>query len=246
MGAVELLLVRHGESAANVAATEAMADGAETIAVPARDADVLLSPAGEEQAQALGRFLRQLVPETAPQSLWVSPYVRAQETARIALASTQLALQPRVDERLRDRELGVVDALTALGVRNRLPLEHARRQWLGKFYYRPPGGEAWTDVALRMRSLLADLDREEDGKRVLLVCHDAVIMVLRYVCERLSEADLLQIAVSTQVLNASVTRLVRPSGTGNWTLDVFNEASHLEQQDVPVTANPGDTSVLPR
>ena len=45
-GAVELLLIRHGESEGNVAATEARAAGVEVIEVPARDADVDLSGTG--------------------------------------------------------------------------------------------------------------------------------------------------------------------------------------------------------
>ena len=77
---------------------------------------------------------------------------------------------PRLDERLRDRELGILDRLTSAGVEARFLEEGERRRWLGKFYYRPPGGESWADVVLRLRSLLADLDREHPGQEVLLVC----------------------------------------------------------------------------
>ncbi len=56
-GAVELLLIRHGESEGNVAATEARLAGAEVIDVPARDADVNLSGTGRDQAKALGTAL---------------------------------------------------------------------------------------------------------------------------------------------------------------------------------------------
>jgi hypothetical protein len=55
MGVVELLLVRHGESAGNVAAARAAQDGAELIEVPSRDADVELSETGREQALGAGR-----------------------------------------------------------------------------------------------------------------------------------------------------------------------------------------------
>ncbi len=62
------------------------------------------------------------------------------------------------DERLRDRELGILDRLTRLGVKTRYPDEAERRLWLGKLYYRPPGGESWADVALRLRSILDELN----------------------------------------------------------------------------------------
>jgi len=42
MAALSLTLVRHGESAANVAAAVAHEQGAQVIDVPARDADVAL------------------------------------------------------------------------------------------------------------------------------------------------------------------------------------------------------------
>jgi broad specificity phosphatase PhoE len=235
MGAVELILVRHGESEGNLAAAEADRVGAETIAVPARDADVLLSARGREQAAALGDHLGTLGPKEVPESVWSSPYLRAQETASIAIEISGLTLPIRLDERLRDRELGILDALTSLGVQRRLPLEAARRNWLGKFYYRPPGGESWTDVALRVRSLLADLDREEDGRRVLLVCHDAVISLFRYVAERIPEQELLEDARIHAIPNAAITRLERPSGQGQWTATVLSDASHLAERGTTIT-----------
>ena len=179
MGAVGLVLVRHGESVGNVAAEAARAARAEVIDVPSRDADVGLSPTGVEQARSWGRALAGESPDEPFDAVWCSPYRRARETAEVALEEAGLDLAVRVDERLRDRELGVLDRLTGAGVRARFPEEAARRQWLGKFYHRPPGGESWADLALRVRSLLADVDREEDGQRVLLVLHDALMMSVR-------------------------------------------------------------------
>ena len=246
MGAVGLVLVRHGESVGNVAAEAARAADAEVIDVPARDADVTLSPDGEEQARSWGRALAAAPADQRFDAVWCSPYRRAEQTAELVLAEAGLDLDIRMDERLRDRELGVLDRLTGAGVRARFPEEAARRRWLGKFYHRPPGGESWADLALRLRSLLVDVDREEDGRRVLLVCHDAVVMTIRYVGERLGEQDVLEIARDNPVRNVSVTRLSRPRGTGIWKLEGYNDVSHLEQQDAPVTRHPGDRHAVPR
>jgi broad specificity phosphatase PhoE len=241
MGAVELILVRHGESEGNVAAAEANRTRADRVPVPARDADVVLSPTGIEQAEALGRHLGAWPEEELPHAVWVSPYRRARQTADIAVEAAGLELEPRWDERLRDRELGILDALTGRGVRRLHPDEADRRRWLGKFYYRPPGGESWADVALRLRSLLADLDREEDGRRVLLVTHDAVITLFRYVCERIEEEPLLEGARGNPIRNCSITRLVRPAGAGRWAADVVNEVGFLERSPAPVTEHPGQS-----
>ncbi len=248
MGAVELMLIRHGESAGNVAASAAQAAGAEVIDMALRDADVPLSPTGFQQAQALGKWFAALPGTERPESVWCSPYLRAQQTAEGAGATRFPGARSsiRTDERLRDRELGILDLLTSAGARARYPEEALRRQWLGKFYYRPPGGESWADVALRLRSLLADLDRIEDGRRVALFCHDAVVLLMRYVCEGLTVEELLDVAARTVVLNGSVTRLVRPSGGGVWRSVSFSEVTHLEAEGTPVTVHSGDTDVQPK
>jgi len=245
-GAVELLLVRHGESAGNVAATEASEAGAEVIDVPARDADVTLSGTGQDQALALGKALAAIEEDLRPDAVVSSPYVRAHQTAEIAVAAAGWKVLVRTDERLRDRELGILDTLTRQGVDRRHPGEAERRLWLGKFYYRPPGGESWADVALRLRSVLNELNNLGTGHRVMLVCHDAVIMLFRYVLEGMTEAELLDVAAGTPVLNASITRYVRPEGQGPWTLESFNVADHLTAEGVQVTEHGGDANVHPR
>ena len=245
-GAVELLLIRHGESEGNVAATDARMAGAEVIAVPARDADVNLSGTGQDQAKALGAALARIAEEFRPDAVVSSPYARAFQTAEIAVEAAGWPVKVQLDERLRDRDLGLLDRLTRLGVEKRYPEEAERREWLGKMYYRPPGGESWADVALRLRSVLDELNNLGSGHRVMLVCHDALIMLFRYVLEGMTEKELLDLAASTSVLNASITRFVRPAGEGPWTLESFNVADHLAEQGVAVTEHGGDASVHPQ
>jgi broad specificity phosphatase PhoE len=108
MGANELWLVRHGESVANVAAAIAESNGVDRIDVSYRDADVPLSKNGERQAKALGVWLEAHVGDRRPVAFWASSYWRAEQTIEIAMAEAGLSAQTRIDERLRDRELGVV------------------------------------------------------------------------------------------------------------------------------------------
>jgi probable phosphoglycerate mutase len=255
----ELLLVRHGESTANVAATAAEAAGSETIDVAERDADVPLSDKGLEQARALGAWVGDLGltadADTAGTgtgtgtgtrtAFWCSPYLRARQTIGTALDEAGVDATVRVDERLRDRELGVLDLLTRRGVQALHPDEEARRQRLGKFYHRPPGGESWADVALRVRSLVRELEALPDTDRVVIAAHDAVIMLVVYVCTGLSEADLLEFARSNTVTNASVTTLRHDEGASWWSLDQFADVAHLADQDAPVTTHEGDRDVRP-
>lgn len=245
-GTVELVLVRHGESLGNLAATNAGLSGAEVIDVPARDADVDLSAVGYDQAIALGRSLKGVPAEQRPDVIWSSPYARAHRTAEALAHAAEWTVPILLDERLRDRELGILDALTTAGVEARLPGEATRRRWLGKFYYRPPGGESWADVALRLRSVISDLERQPGSARILVVSHDAVILLFRYILEGLSESQLLDIAATSTVLNASLTRYGRFDGRGPWTLESFNVADHLAEQGVALTEHGGDADVHPR
>jgi probable phosphoglycerate mutase len=234
----ELILVRHGESIGNVAREEAESSGALSIPMPMRDVDVPLSELGVEQARAVGRWLA-ADPGRLPDMVWSSPYLRARQTARTALAELLNPPAIRQDERIRDRELGVLDLLTKRGVLTRFPAEAERRRWLGKFYYRPPGGESWADLVLRIRAFLTDLDRAGHGRQ-LIVSHDAVILLFRYVCEQLDEDSVFEIARSGSVTNASVSRLVRHGGEPGWRTAVYNDHQHLEDFGVQATEHPGE------
>lgn len=237
MSVTELVVIRHGESAGNAAASEANAAGAEVIVVDRRDADVSLSPVGVQQARALGLVLRPLMTDELQTTVWSSPYVRACETAAYALGQEHAGAVV-VDERLRDRELGVLDLLTARGVQNRFPLEAERRRWLGKFYHRPPGGESWADVALRLRVFLADLGGDP-AERAVLVGHDAVVLLVRYICERLSEQEVLEIQADDPVRNGSITRLnLKPEG--GWALTEYNDVRHLRERGIEITEHQGE------
>ncbi|MFS0865890.1 histidine phosphatase family protein [Microbacterium sp. 179-B 1A2 NHS] len=237
-----LWLVRHGESVGNVAATEAEYSGLEELRLEYRDADTPLSSTGEEQARALGAWMERHLPEIG--AVWVSPYVRARQTLATAREAAGVdGAAAVIDERLRDRELGVLDRLTHTGVASRYPDEAARRRRLGKYYHRPPGGESWADVALRLRSFLRDAAAFPTDQG-LIVAHDAVVMLMLSLLLPLAEEELLAFAADHTVLNASVTRLDH-DGTG-WRLTTFADIAHLQREGADVTVHSGDPDVEPR
>src|SRR5207237_8870660 len=133
------------------------------------------------------------------------PNLRSRYTARPALDAagmyrpTILAVLPR------EREFGVLYRPTKAGIEARFPDQAAARAFLGKFFHRPPGGESWADVALRLRSLLDSVGRQYAGERLLVVGHQVVILVLRYLLERLSEQQILAIDRAEAVANCSLT-----------------------------------------
>ena len=226
-------VIRHGESDGNVAAKRAEATGAEIVDIHIGDADVPLTAIGRQQAAAVGRWLDTLPPGERPEIVVTSPYRRALQTAEIAVASAADPYRLLVDERLRDRELGVLDRLTRQGVAARMPEEAERRRRLGRFYYRPPGGESWADVALRLRAMLGDLRRDHRDRRVLLVAHEAVAYILRYLVEGLTLARLVELSGGSGLDNGSLTAWVRSDGALK--LVCCNDVGHLVDQGAPVT-----------
>ena len=95
-----LWIVRHGQSAGNVARDAAEAAGLPVIDIAERDIDTPLSELGQLQATALGHWFGELPPERRPEVILCSPYLRARETARLMLASAGIAEDgPRLRER---------------------------------------------------------------------------------------------------------------------------------------------------
>jgi broad specificity phosphatase PhoE len=160
-----------------------------------------------------------------------SPYRRAADTARIATDGS--GLEVVLDERLRERDLGVFDGLTGQGIRAKYPEESERRKRLGKFYYQPPSGESWADVALRVRSFLHDLRHGYDGEHVWVFTHQAVIMAFRYVLEGLEEGPLLDIDREVQIGNGTLTRFVRDGEL--FELERFADTCAVDDEDAEVT-----------
>jgi len=243
-------IVRHGESAGNVAAAAARQAGLPTIGIAQRDVDVPLSPQGHEQATALGRWFAAMPAAERPTVVLTSPYVRARTTAELIRAAGGTEDPDEdliVDERLREREFGILDRLTPLGIQQRFPEQAEHRRILGKFYHRPPGGESWADVILRLRSALDTVNLHYSRERVLVVCHEVVVLCLRYLLECMTEEEILSIERTHDVANCGVTSYEfnpRAGRRGKMELKLFNFVAPLvqagagvtTQRDVPVAA----------
>ncbi|MDF7773663.1 histidine phosphatase family protein [Sphingomonas sp. AOB5] len=211
-----LWLVRHGQSAGNVARDLAHAAGQHRIPLNLRDVDVPLSGLGERQADALGRWFAQGLGGGVPDVILCSPYVRARDTARRFCDAGGAHAEEAIcgDERLREKEFGILDGLTTAGIVAEEPRQAEFRQLLGKFYHRPPGGESWCDVIFRLRSLLDTVSLHHGGRKVMIVAHQVVVLCLRYVIENLSEEEILAIDRQGDVANCSVTEYAYDPAVG--------------------------------
>ncbi|MBB3951742.1 histidine phosphatase family protein [Aureimonas jatrophae] len=232
-----LWIVRHGESLGNVARDLAMRDGLSRIDIEARDVDVPLSPLGQEQADAVGHWFAAMPADERPEIVLSSPYTRARQTAGRIVAEGGIGVDRVItDERLREKEFGVLDRLTARGIQETYPDQAEFRRILGKFYHRPPGGESWCDVILRLRSMLDTVALHYGNKRVLIVGHQVVVLCLRYVIERLDEEAILRIDRETEVANCGVTQYRREGD--ELALKLYNFTAPMQREGTPVTAEP--------
>jgi broad specificity phosphatase PhoE len=230
-----LWLVRHGESAGNVARRTAMDRGDHRIALDTRDMDVPLSPLGERQSHAVGSWFVQNT--AAPDAILTSPYVRARRTAELLAATAGWQVPITEDERLREKEFGIIDALTSAGIVSQHPDQAEFRKSLGKFYHRAPGGESWCDVVLRLRSVADTLRLEYTAQRVLIVCHTVVVLCFRYLLEKLTEQEVLAIDRQHNVANCSVTSYSREAMLGGkWTPELFNFVAPMREAGEKITS----------
>lgn len=236
----QLWIVRHGESAGNIARDAANAGGLELIDIAERDVDVPLSELGHTQSAALGRWFAALPQGARPNIVFTSPYLRARETAEYIrrAGGVDTTDAPTSDERLREKEFGILDRLTRRGIEQRFPDQAAARARVGKFYHRPPGGEAWTDVILRLRTFAdtISLHYSDPGCRVLVVAHQVIVLCMRYLIEEMDEATILDIDAQGDVANCGVTAYTLEDD--RLVLAKYNFTAPLEREGAPVTAEP--------
>lgn len=238
----EIWLVRHGQSAGNVARDVAEAAAGHMIDIAERDVDVPLSELGIRQSQALASWFASLPEAERPNVVLHSPYVRAAETANILMRrlDRESFLAVHHDERLREKEFGILDRLTTHGIAHKYPDLYEQRNHVGKFYFRPPGGESWCDVVLRLRSLLDTISREYCGERVLIVAHQVIVNCFRYLIERLDEASILAFDRAGDVPNCSVTSYAfdpEAGKRGKLVVRLVNFVAPLEATGTPVTVS---------
>lgn len=191
-----LWIVRHGQSAAPVIPDVADVAG---LGAPDHGMDAALSPLGEEQAMALGRWFAGRPNADRPRVMMTSPYRPAIQTSQLIRDQGGMAtlnLKIRIDERLRGQDLGVEEQDAALAQ------PHPRQS---RFYHRPLGGESWCDVILRLRGVLDTLSLHHGGDHVMIVANERVVLSLRYVLEGLTETQIQCIEDSAPIAHCAIT-----------------------------------------
>jgi broad specificity phosphatase PhoE len=158
--ATTLLVARHGETDWNL---ERRWQG---------HAESDLSAKGRAQAQALGEQLR----ERGLAAIYSSDLRRARDTAGIV--GSELGLPVRVEQALREVDVGEWSGLTTDEIEARYPEGVARRRSGGTGWEQ---GESVDAMSARIAAALIELAVAHDGETVLVVTHGGPIREVRRV-----------------------------------------------------------------
>jgi broad specificity phosphatase PhoE len=192
-----LYLVRHGETDFNV---EQRLQGHHETRLNAR---------GRLQAKECGVLLRDLFARDQRQAgdlgYVSSPLERARETMELVRATLGLdPLSYDLDDRLKEISYGQWEGLTLSEVGARDPEVLTPREQ-DKWYFTPPGGESYRDVAARVAAWYATVTRD-----TVVVAHGGVARVLMATLHVLPEGQAAHVDILHGVVyvfaDGSVTR----------------------------------------
>jgi probable phosphoglycerate mutase len=203
-GAAQILLVRHGESAAVVGNRADRPGGG--------PADPPLSPQGRAEAARVGARLA----GEAIAAIYVSNLRRTAETAA-PLAATR-GLAPVVEPDLREVFLGELDGLN-LQVRLDAGDEQVRQAFREERWELLPGAEAQEIFAARVRAAITRIAERHRDETVAVFTHGGVIGQV------LADATGSRLHAFVRADNASVTSVFVKGR--RWLVRGFNDVGHL-------------------
>jgi broad specificity phosphatase PhoE len=96
-------------------------------------------------------------------------------------------------------------------------------------------------VILRLRSVVDTVSRDYHGARVLVVCHQVIVLCMRYLLERMTEEEVLAVDRAAEVANCSVTAYAYDPAVGqdgSLVLTAYNFVAPIEREGAPVTSAP--------
>jgi broad specificity phosphatase PhoE len=217
---LDLVLIRHGQSEGN-AAKRLSEQGDDTGYQRLKDLHTRsyrLSKKGQEQAAITGSWLKEefYTEGKGFDRFITSEYARAMETA--ALLDLPNAEWFR-NFYLTERSWGDLESCPESEKEEKFG-DALRLRTIEPFFWRPPNGESFAELCLRLDRVLQTLHRECSGMRVVIVCHGEVMRAFRVLLERMPQQEFRDLALSKEkehaVFNCEVFQYTRRDPeTGN-------------------------------
>lgn len=128
-----------------------------------------LTKLGEQMAkESAEKFLKE---GKKADLIFNSPLLRAKQTA--AIAGKIFGVKPKTDKRLREIGFGEFNGKNLEGMWKSFKHEYER---INKG---ADGGETYTEILDRMKSVVEDLEKEYEGKNIMLVSHEGPLFLLQ-------------------------------------------------------------------
>jgi broad specificity phosphatase PhoE/mannose-6-phosphate isomerase-like protein (cupin superfamily) len=257
---IELLLIRHAESAYNdlkrkksedpeydrfLKLFKSDRDNPEILSLADRlqhshalgcsDRETPITEAGEWQARITGRRMRESG-ATCPDVIFVSPYVRTLRTLQFLTEEWPELAEVKVfqEERIREKDHGLALLYNDWRIYHVKNPEQARlHKLLGEYDYRFLNGENIPDVRQRTHSWMATLTREFAGKRVMAITHHLTILATRANLERLSPEQFLYLDEHEKPVNCGVTQysgFVPAGSRGKLLMSEYNKKHYTDAE----------------
>ena len=185
---MEILLIRHGETAWN---RERRMQG---------HIDIPLNEEGQRQARALGAALA----AERPDAIWSSDLQRARHTAQAIADAHDMPVV--LHEALRERCYGAFEGMTYQEIGERYP--QGMKQWKAReLHARFPAGEREAETLhefhQRCVATVTDIARRHDGRKLVIVAHGGVLDCLY----RAATGMALDAERNFGIVNAAINRL---------------------------------------
>jgi NAD+ kinase len=239
---LDLLLIRHGQSEGNAAKRLSEAGDNTTfneLVASRHTRSYRLSPLGQKQAEAAGEWLRTHFGTF--DAFYTSEYTRAMETA--SLLNLPDAHWYR-NFYLTERDWGDIEQCPDNERAERYA--HAlKMRTIEPFFWRPPNGESFAELCLRLDRVLDTLHRECANKRVVIVCHGEVIRAFRVLLERMPQDEFRTTALSKDkadgVFNCEIFHYTRTDPETKEVHDHLHSLRRIRPGEDPVTITPWQT-----
>ncbi len=199
-----LLLIRHGQSEANLSR------------VFAGNYDAPLTELGHRQAEKTAEFIAE---NYKVDCVYASDLIRAFETGKTVANALNLPITPNV--RLREIRAGEWEALPFDDIVIKFPEEYKKwKEDIGNSSC--PNGESVKMLGERVMAALIAIAEENNGKTVVIATHATPIRASQTLIEHGNLASMRDIP---WVSNASVTEIIYDNG--KWTVGRVGQDSHL-------------------
>lgn len=249
----ELILMRHGQSTYNVLREQSAKDKVyqafvnsftsnhksiktkilarvvrNRYSIDAGDWDTPLTNTGRDQSMLTGRELKRRN-EPLPDVVYVSPYLRTQQTFNMLKKGWPELGEVEVvyEERIREQEHGLQSLHNNWRVFYALnPEQKELRDREGSYWYQHPQGENVPMVRERVKDWLGTLIRENTNQKVFVITHHLTILTVRASLERWDCFNFIEHDENDKPLNCGLTTykgIPEEGKNGKLILNKYNE-----------------------